>query len=159
MISVLFFAAMLPVTGLLADRFGRRVTLLVITVGIMVFGTTFGLLLSPGSATTTSTLVFLIIGMTLMGLTFGPMSAVLPELFPTNVRYTGSGVAYNASSILGAAIAPFVATWLATTYGVAWVGVYLLSAAALTGIALLVMRETRDTSLDEVGQTAAAQSR
>ena len=97
-------------------------------------------------------LAFLIIGMTLMGLTFGPMSAVLPELFPTNVRYTGSGIAYNASSILGAAIAPFVATWLATSYGVAWVGVYLMSAAALTVIALLVMHETRDTSLDDVGQ-------
>lgn len=150
LISVLFFAAMLPVTGLLADRFGRRVTLLVITVAIMIYGTTFGLLLDPASATTTSTLAFLIIGMTLMGLTFGPMSAVLPELFPTNVRYTGSGIAYNVASILGAAIAPFVATWLATSYGVAWVGVYLLCAAVLTGIALLVMRETRDTSLDDV---------
>ncbi len=67
LISVLFFAAMLPVTGLLADRFGRRVTLLVITVAIMIYGTTFGLLLDPASATTTSTLAFLIIGMTLMG--------------------------------------------------------------------------------------------
>jgi metabolite-proton symporter len=152
LISVLFFAAMLPVTGLLADRFGRRVTLLVITAGIIAYGMVFGLLLDPASATTTSTLVFLILGMTLMGLTFGPMSAVLPELFPTNVRYTGSGIAYNASSILGAAIAPFVATWLASTYGVAWVGAYLLSAAVLTFIALLVMRETRDASLDDVGQ-------
>ncbi|KKF03403.1 MFS transporter [Mycolicibacterium obuense] len=152
LISVLFFAAMLPVTGRLADKFGRRVTLLVITVAIMIYGTTFGLLLDPASATTTSTLVFLIVGMTLMGLTFGPMSAVLPELFPTNVRYTGSGVAYNVSSILGAAIAPFVATWLATSYGVAWVGVYLMCAALLTLIALLVMRETRDASLDDIGE-------
>ena len=107
-------------------------------------------MLNPASATTTSTLVFLIVGMTLMGLTFGPMSAVLPELFPTNVRYTGSGVAYNVASILGAAIAPFVATWLATSYGVAWVGVYLMCAAVLTGVALLVMRETRDASLDDI---------
>ena len=45
---------------------------------------------------------FLIVGMTLMGLTFGPMSAVLPELFPTNVRYTGSGISYNMASIIGA---------------------------------------------------------
>ena len=95
-------------------------------------------------------LVFLIIGMTLMGFTFAPMSAVLPELFPTNVRYTGSGIAYNAASILGAAIAPFVATWLATTYGVGWVGLYLSVAAALTAVALLVMRETRGSSLDDV---------
>jgi MFS family permease len=86
--------------------------------------------------------------MTLMGLSFGPMSAVLPEMFPTNVRYTGSGIAYNVSGILGAAVAPFIATWLATKYGVAWVGVYLIVAAIVTFIALLLMRETKDISLD-----------
>jgi MFS family permease len=90
-----------------------------------------------------------VLGMTLMGFSFGPMSAVLPELFPTNVRYTGSGIAYNAASILGAAVAPFIATWLATTYGVAWVGVYLIVAAMLTFVALLVMRETKDISLED----------
>ena len=150
LIAVLFFAAMLPVAGLLADRRGRRATLLVTTAGIVAYGGLFAVLLSPGRATTSSVLVFLIIGMTLMGLSFGPMSAVLPELFPTNVRYTGSGVAYNAASILGAAVAPFIATWLSTRYGVGWVGAYLAAAAVLTIIALLVMRETRDTSLDGV---------
>ena len=119
-----------------------------VTAGIMAYGALFAPMLSPSSSSQTKMLVFLIVGMTLMGLTFGPMSAVLPELFPTNVRYTGSGVAYNAASILGAAVAPFLATWLATEYGVGWVGVYLAAAAALTFVALLVMRETKDTSLD-----------
>ncbi|WP_346764680.1 MFS transporter [Rhodococcus sp. HNM0569] len=148
LIAVLFFAAMVPVSGWLADRFGRRPTLLVITGVIMVFGLTFGLILDTESISQGRMVFFLILGMLLMGLTFGPMSAVLPELFPTNVRYTGSGIAYNASSILGAAIAPFIATWLATTHGVGWVGVYLLIASATTFVALLVMRETRGTSLD-----------
>lgn len=151
LISVLFFAGALPITGLLADRFGRRRTLLVVTAGIIVFGACFGLLLGSGGSEG-MTLLFLVLGMTLMGLTFGPMSAVLPELFPTNVRYTGSGISYNLSSILGAAVAPFIATWLATSYGVGWVGVYLAAAAALTFIALLVMRETKDTSLDAPAQ-------
>jgi MFS family permease len=105
-------------------------------------------MLSPDSSSQTKMLIFLIIGMTLMGLTFGPMSAVLPELFPTNVRYTGSGISYNAASILGAAVAPFLATWIVSEYGVGWVGLYLFTAAALTFIALLVMKETKDTSLD-----------
>ena len=148
LVSVVFFAAMVPVAGVLADRRGRRLTLLVVTAAIMVFGASFGLLLSPDNGSATRVLIFLVVGMTLMGLTFGPMSAVLPELFPTNVRYTGSGVAYNAASILGAAVAPFIATWLSTRFGVGWVGLYLFGAAALTFIALLVMRETRDTSLE-----------
>ena len=148
LIAVLFLALTVPIAGVLADRFGRRPTLLVVTVGIMIFGGCFGLLLTPGSTSTASVLLFLVLGMTLMGLTFGPMSAVLPELFPTNVRYTGSGVAYNAASILGAAVAPFIATWLATSYGVEWVGVYLAIAAGLSFVAILVMRETRDVALD-----------
>jgi len=148
LIAVLFFAAMVPIAGVLADRFGRRRTLLVVTAAIIVYGASFGVMLTPDSATTGSTLLFLVIGMTLMGLSFGPMSAVLPELFPTNVRYTGSGVSYNMASILGAAVAPFIATWLATRHGVAWVGVYLMVAAVLTFIALWVMKETKDISLD-----------
>jgi metabolite-proton symporter len=148
LIAVLFLAAGVPIAGALADRFGRRSTLLVITAAIIAYGASFHLMLAPDSATKGSALLFLIIGMALMGLSFGPMSAVLPELFPTNVRYTGSGISYNMSSILGAAVAPFIATWLATNYGVAWVGVYLSVAATLTFIALLLMRETKDISLE-----------
>lgn len=149
LIAVLFLAAMVPVAAVLADRFGRRPALLVFTAGIMAYGTTFGIFLNAGTSTG-AVLAFLIIGMTLMGLAFGPMSAVLPELFPTNVRYTGSGIAYNAASILGAAVAPFVATWLATSHGVGWVGVYLSAAAAVSFVAVLVMRETRDSALEDV---------
>ena len=148
LITILFFAATIPLSGLLSDRFGRRRTLLTVTAVLMAYGALFGPMLSPDRATETSVLIFLAIGMTIMGLTFGPMSAVLPELFPTNVRYTGSGISYNVASILGAAVAPFIATWISSTYGVAWVGLYLAIAGALSFVALLVMRETKDLSLD-----------
>lgn len=145
---MLFFAATLPLSGLVSDRFGRRRSLLVVTVGIMAYGALFAPMLGSGNTSETMMLLFLIIGMTLMGFTFGPMSAVLPELFPTNVRYTGSGISYNVASILGAAVAPFIATWLATSYGVGWVGLYLFIAACLSFVAILVMHETKDASLD-----------
>ncbi|MGV0852879.1 MFS transporter [Mycolicibacterium phlei] len=150
LIAVLFFAGALPLSGYLADRLGRRRLLLIVTAAIMAYGALFAPMLGGLDTSFTAMLVFLIIGMTLMGFTFAPMSAVLPELFPTNVRYTGSGIAYNVSSILGAAVAPFIATWLATSYGVSWVGLYLFLAASLTLIAVFVMHETRDRSLDAV---------
>jgi len=145
-----------PIAGALADRFGRRRTLLIVTAMIILYGASFDLLLGPGHATTASTLLFLAIGMTLMGLSYGPMSAVLPELFPTNVRYTGAGLSFNTAGVLGAAVAPFFATWLATTYGVGWVGVYLSAGGILTFIALLVMRETKGISMDASGRPAVA---
>jgi MFS family permease len=98
-------------------------------------------------------MAWLILGFSLMGLTFGPMGALLPELFPTSVRYTGSGVSYNVSSILGAAVAPFIAValWKAADGSPVLVGVYLSSMAVLTFVALLLGRETKDVGLEESG--------
>lgn len=46
--------------------------------------------------------------MAIMGMTFGPMAALLPELFPTEVRYSGASLAYNLASIIGATIAAMI---------------------------------------------------
>lgn len=150
LIAIIFFAAFVPVSGWLADRFGRRRVLMIVTAGIVVFGLSFAYLLNPETVGTGQMLFFLIVGLTLMGLTFGPMSAVLPELFPTNVRYTGSGISYNVASILGAAVAPFIATAIVQNFGVGWVGGYLATAAAITFAALIAMPETRSVDLETV---------
>jgi MFS family permease len=92
--------------------------------------------------------IFLSLGMALMGLNFGPMSALLPELFPTNTRYTGSGIAYNLASILGAALTPFVATWLAQKHGAGSVGLYLALLGVISIVALFLSKETKHTNLD-----------
>jgi MFS family permease len=152
LIAVLFFAAMLPVTGWLIDRFGRRPTLLVISVGIIAYGAVFRPLLSADHASSATVLIFLITGMALTGLAYGPMSAVLPELFPTNVRYTGSGISFNIASILGASVAPFIATWLTTNHGVTYVGIYLMVMAAIGLFAQLAMPETGSSPLDTAGR-------
>ena len=78
------------------------------------------------------------------------MSAMLPELFPTHTRYTGSGIAYNVSSILGAALTPFIAAWLVENFSVAHVGYYLAAASLITVVALVLSPETRHTDLDTV---------
>ena len=142
-IGVVFFGIFTLVAGPLAERFGRRKTLIWVTLGIIVFGLLFVPLFAGG---TVGTMALLIIGFTLMGLTFGPMGAELPELFPTNVRYTGSAISYNLSSVLGAAVAPTIAVWLWTLAdgSTFWVGVYLSLAGVLTLIALLLSKETRD---------------
>lgn len=142
--TVLFFGAFTLISGPLAERFGRRRMLIWTTVGIIAFGLLFVPLFSSGRV---GLIALLSLGFTLMGLTFGPMAAVLPELFPANVRYTGSAVAYNVSSILGAAVAPFIALWL---WGMAdspvLVGVYLSAMAVITLVALLISKETKDVA-------------
>jgi metabolite-proton symporter len=152
LVGVVFFGLMTPLAGYLADRFGRRRTLIVVTVAIILFGLSFQSWLGTAEGNPFQVVTFLIVGLALMGLTFGPMGALLPELFPTNVRYTGSGVAYNLASILGASLAPIVALGLWTADGdIFRVGLYLSGAAVITLIALLLTRETKDNDISETG--------
>ncbi len=142
-IGVVFFGVFTLVSGPLAERFGRRWLLVWVTIAIVAFGLLFVPLFAGG---TVGVMALLVIGFTLMGLTFGPMAAVLPELFPTNVRYTGSAISYNLSSILGAAVAPFIAValWAAAGGSPVLVGNYLALMGLITLGALLISRETKD---------------
>ncbi|MGW5211107.1 MFS transporter [Streptomyces sp. NPDC004051] len=153
--GVLFFAAFTLISGPLADKYGRRATLIWVTAGILVFGLVWVPLIGLG---TLGVVLWLVLGFTLMGMTFGPMGALLPELFPTSVRYTGSGISYNVSSILGAAVAPFIAValWEAADGSPRLVGVYLSAMALLTLVSLLIGKETKDTALDEGEAPATA---
>jgi MFS family permease len=146
-IAVAFFGLFTLVSGPLAEKFGRRKMLMTITALIFVFGFAMTPILGLGHFGVQAQLI---IGMALMGLTFGPMGAVLPEYFPANTRYTGSAVAYNLSSVIGAGIAPtvFVALWSFGGGSPFWVGVYLAGAALLTFIALVFSKETKDTDYE-----------
>ncbi len=147
MVAVIGFGVMVPIAGVLADRFGRRKTMIVITLLIILFSFVFPAMLGSGSQWLV--MAFLLLGLSIMGLTFGPMGALLPELFPTEVRYTGASFSYNLSSILGASVAPYIATWLNSHYGLYAVGLYLAAMAGLTLIALIACKETRHQTLYE----------
>jgi len=84
----------------------------------------------------------MIVGLGLMGMTYGPLGTLVSELFPTAVRYTGSSLAFNFAGIFGASLAPYLATWLATNYGLQYVGYYLSVVAVLSFVGLLMIRET-----------------
>lgn len=147
-IGVAFFGVFTLISGPFADKCGRRKTLIWVTLSIIAFGLIWMPMLAAG---TVGVMAWLILGFTLMGMTFGPMGALLPELFPANIRYTGSGVSYNVSSILGAAVAPFIAValWSAGGGSPFWVGIYLSAMAGLTLIALLLGKETKDIDIEK----------
>ena len=99
LMSAIVFAIFISISGLYADKIGRRKWLIWTTVSILIFALCMPLFL--GNGTPASVFAFLVIGMALMGMTFGPMAALLPELFPTEVRYSGASLAYNIASISG----------------------------------------------------------
>jgi metabolite-proton symporter len=143
LVGIVFFALTIPLSAVLAER-GRRRTLLWVTVAIGAFGLVVAPMLSSGL---TGATLAMIVGLSLMGLTYGPLGTTLSELFPTAVRYTGSSLTFNLAGIFGASLAPYIATYLATNYGLQYVGYYLTGAAILTIVGLLATRETRDRAL------------
>jgi len=140
MVGVVFFAVMIPASAALAARRGSRPVLLAATAAIGAFGLVFAPLF--GSGTTLGVCTFMALGLALMGCTYGPLGTTLAQLFPTAVRYTGASLAFNLAGIIGASLAPYIATSLAVRYGLAYVGYYLSAAALLTFVALWHMHST-----------------
>jgi MFS family permease len=141
--GVLFFGLTIPWSAIRAER-GRRPVLIAVNVAACLFGLVMAPLLASGWIGATLTLG---IGMSLVGLAYGPLGTVLAELFPTAVRYTGSSITYNLAGIFGASLAPYAATWLATNYGLQFVGYYLSAATLLSLAGLAFSPETKDEQL------------
>ena len=143
-VAVLFMAAATPISAALADRFGRRAVLLGSSLLAVAAGFALPFLFDAGQS---GVLAFLSLALGAMGLTLAPLGALLPELFPARVRYTGASSAYNLGGILGASLAPYLAQLLLDRGGLAWVGYYIIAAATISFLSLLAMRETRGAEL------------
>lgn len=143
MAAVIVFAVMIVIASQFADKLGRRRVLITASALLVVFSVAFPYLLQ-GKRNFVGAMAFLIIGFILMGTAFGPVGAVLPELFSTKVRYSGAGISYNVAAIVGAAFAPTIATWLSTNWGIQSVGAYLGIMAVACLISLVTIKETKE---------------
>jgi metabolite-proton symporter len=139
LVAILFFGIGIPVSSILADKIGTFRILMISTVLIFVFGLAFKTLFIPGNMALTT--IFLSLGLLLMGFTYGPLGTALCDIFPAAVRYSGSSLAFTFAGILGASVAPYIATFLATSYGLEYVGYYLCGAALISLIAFSFLRK------------------
>jgi len=143
--TILGLLVAIPISARLADRFGRRPVLLAGLALAALSGFLFGPMLGSGS--TGLIALFFFVELFVMGVIFAPMGAYLPELFPTQVRYTGASLTYNLGGILGASFAPYVAQRLAIEGGLGWVGAYLTACSLVSLGAVLAIGETAGVDL------------
>lgn len=145
MCSAISLAITIAISGKYIDIVGRRIWLIWTTFGVAIFGLALPYFLDNG--TTTSLFWFLMIGMGLIGMGYGPLASFLPELFPTHARYSGASLTYNISGLFGASVAAIITLPLNANYGLKGVGIYLTLNAVLSLIGLWFITETRDRQL------------
>jgi metabolite-proton symporter len=138
MTGVLAFGITIPLSALLADRFGLRPTIGWSMLAVALYGLAFPALF--GAGTDAGALVTLSLGLALMGLIYAPLGTALGALFPTAVRYTGTSLAFNLAGILGGSATPYIATSLAARHGLGAVGLFLSAAASVALLATLLLR-------------------
>ncbi len=133
MVGALLAAGAMPVSGLLADRIGRRSTLGLLALLIGVFALLAPVLLG---GSTLGQDAFILIGFVLLGLSYGQAAGAVTANFLPHLRYTGAALTTDLAWLIGAAFAPLVALGLSARFGLVAVSVYLLSGVACTLLAL-----------------------
>ena len=108
----------------------------------------FHLLASGSSA---AIILALVVGLVLHGAMYGPQAAMIAELFPTRIRYSGASIAYQLTAIFAGSLAPIIAVWLYKEYDSALpVAIYVAVACLISGVSALLARETKGVELDAI---------
>jgi MFS family permease len=155
--------AVIPLVGRLSDHYGRRP---VYMVGA-ILGATWGFFAFPmmnsgNYAVITSAIT---LGLMIHAVMYAPQPAIMAEMFPTRMRYSGVSLGYQVTSIVAGSLAPIIAVKLLEIYDSSVpIAVYLAAACAITLVAVLFTRETKGIdlkSLDviDAGEVAAARDR
>jgi len=140
-ICLAIFVILIPFTGRLSDRVGRRPLLMISCIGYAVLAYPLFILGSSGSATFAFVAQFTMIFF--QSLYAGPCPAAYAELFPTRVRYTALSIGYNIAVAVFGGFAPFIATWLIRETGNPLApAFYVIAAAVITLVILTRIRET-----------------
>lgn len=145
LIAILILAIMMPVSGALSDRFGRKPLLLAGAASTMVFA--YPALMIASSGSFEAALAGQIILALAVGLYGGTAFTTMPELFPTSFRATGHALSYQTGTVIFGGTAPFVSEWLSRSFGPMAPGTYLACIGLVGIFAALLIPETNGREL------------
>ncbi|BBY51281.1 MFS transporter [Mycolicibacterium arabiense] len=141
--------AVVPLVGHLADRFGRKP---VYTFGA-VLGATWGFFAFPmmNSGNYAVVTAAVTIGLMIHAFMYAPQPAIMAEMFPTRMRYSGVSLGYQVTSIVAGSLAPLIAVKLLDVFDSSVpIAIYLALACGITLIAVFFTRETNGIDLESL---------
>jgi MFS family permease len=138
-----------PMVGKLSDAYGRKP---VYMAGALLGGT-WGFFAFPMMDTKNDLIILaaITIGLLFHALMYAGQPAIMAEMFPTRMRYSGVSLGYQVTSIVAGSLAPIIATALLSQFKSSTpVALYLLGACIVTAFAVFMLKETRGISLHDV---------
>ncbi|MFJ2471178.1 MFS transporter [Glutamicibacter sp. NPDC087583] len=151
LIAHVIHAILVPIVGRFTDTLGRRPVYATGVVLMAVWGVAaFPLFNTANDAVILATIV---LGLGVHALMYAGQPAIMAEMFPTRMRYSGVSLGYQVTSIVAGSMAPIIATFLLKVYG-SWVPVagYIVFAALVTLVAVFFMKETKGLDLGEIDE-------
>ena len=139
----------IPVVGKLADRVGRRP----VYFAGAITAATWGFFAFPmmNSGHNVVIMLAIIIGLMFHAFMYATQPAIMAEMFPTRMRYSGVSLGYQVTSIVAGSLAPIIAVKLLDVYGSSVpIAVYLAVACAITVVAVVIARETKGLALESI---------
>ncbi|TAP28924.1 MFS transporter [Arthrobacter sp. S41] len=151
LIAHVIHAILVPLVGRFTDTRGRRPVYATGVILMMVWGVVAFPMFN--TANLGIILAAIVLGLAIHALMYAGQPAIMAEMFPTRMRYSGVSLGYQVTSIVAGSMAPIIATWLLKVYG-SWVPVagYIVFAALVTLVAVFFMRETKGTDLSAIDE-------
>ncbi|WP_455478453.1 MFS transporter [Bartonella sp. B10] len=137
-IGAIFCGIFTVLTGRFSDRIKRRTLMICVTIITGIYSLSIPYLLDSGIV---GIFMISIIGLSIMGMAYSPLGAVLASPYPTSIRYTGSSVTFNLAGIVGASLAPYIAEYLVQHFGASYIGHYLLLSSFISLICFVGFTE------------------
>jgi MFS family permease len=149
LVAHVIHAIVVPIMGRFTDRLGRRP---VYAAGA-VLGMAWGFVAFPMFNTENQWIILaaIVLGLVIHAFMYAGQPAIMAEMFPTRMRYSGVSLGYQVTSIVAGSLAPIIATALLRQFGT-WVpiAVYIAIACVITLVAVITLKETRGISLQSV---------
>ncbi|WP_455477456.1 MFS transporter [Bartonella sp. B41] len=137
-VGAVFCGIFTVITGRIADRVRRRSLMIFVTIITGIYSFAFPYFLNSGVV---GILLMSVIGLSIMGIVYSPLGAVLASPYPTAIRYTGSSVTFNLAGIAGASLAPYIAEYLRQNFDTSYIGYYLFLSSFISLICFIGFKD------------------
>ncbi len=139
---------LIPLTGHLSDRFGRKRMFMIAAAAAGLYGFPYYAMIN--TAEPMWIVVATLFAFVFHAFVYGPQGALISESFTPRLRYSGSSIGYQLASITAGGPAPLIATALLASFGSGWpIACYILFYGVVSVVATALLTDYTNRDIGE----------